>query len=232
MTPHDRQHLEDVMPLYINGRASEKDKTFVDTRLTDPEVAAMLSWHQALADKIRHRVESVSDSVGRAGLMAQIRAQQNADLKKHEGWRSWFSLSRWVAPSFQGAAFAALALVVAGQGALLYRQGIHSSDEYSQVRGVSHEPTALSNATAGKTVVLTINFKDETPEQELRFLLISIGANIIRGPGQLGDYDVMIPADRTQAALDELRKSKWVNDVQAPKSNNPTASAPVKSENH
>jgi hypothetical protein len=69
--------------------------------------------------------------------------------------------------------------------------------------------------------VLKVNFKDETPEHELRLLLISAGATIIQGPGQLGDYVLSVPAERAAAARQELAASKWVNSIR--QVNNPAA---------
>jgi hypothetical protein len=117
-------------------------------------------------------------------------------------------LDRWLRPALQGPVFAGLMLVVAAQSVWLYTTGAH--DHYSAVRGGS---VAISSVNKAQTATLKVNFKDETPEQALRFLLISIGANITQGPGQLGDYDLIVPAHRLPQAMHELGNSKWVNMV-------------------
>jgi hypothetical protein len=222
MTTYDRQRLEDVMPLYINGRASAPDRAFVEGLLHDPEVATMAAWHQGMASKIRRQVEAVSDDIGKAGLMAKINARRHeAEPPRHAtpaspSWKSWFSWGRWL--SLQPAAFAVLMAVVGAQAVF-----IHQSDSVGSPGGdlVSAEPNtpltrgAPSVVTAPQTdvVVFQVNFKDQTTEREMRALLISTGAHIVHGPSQLGDYQVSVPAGRAKAALDELRNSSWVNAV-------------------
>jgi hypothetical protein len=214
MTPDDRKRLEEVMPFYIQARSSAQDRAFLESQLQDPEARAMLEWHRALAEKIRRRVDAVRDDVGHAGLMAAIRAQQkSATVSAPASWKSWLALDRWIAPALQMPAFAALALVVIAQGALLYPRDYADPDGYGSTRG-----SAASAAAAAKRVILKVNFKDETSEQNLRMLLINAGVHIVDGPSQLGDYVLSAPAQRAQEAREILEKSPWVNAVHVVKS--------------
>jgi hypothetical protein len=225
MTTYDRERLEDVMPLYINGRASAPDRAFVEGLLHDPEVATMAAWHQGMAGKIRRQVEAVSNDIGKAGLMAKINARRTATVAAEAprratpaapSWKSWLSWGRWL--SLQPAAFAALMVVVGAQAVF-----IHQSDSVVSPGGdlVTAQPnTPLTRGAQGAVaapqtdvVVFQVNFKDQTTEREMRALLISTGAHIVHGPSQLGDYQVSVPAGRAKAALDELRNSSWVNAV-------------------
>ncbi len=225
MLPHDRQRLEAAMPFYVNGRIDARDRAFIDAHLHEPEVASMLAWHRELAHNIRSQVDAVSDSVGLQGLMEKIHAQQRepaaSPIKSpspvktgaRPGWQRWISLDHWLPPAVQAPTFAALLLVVAAQGVLLYQHGGDDpllGDGYSNVRGTTG---AEGSKAASKTVIFKINFRDETTEQAMRLLLISAGAHIVRGPGQLGDYDVSVPIEQASAAEQILQKSTWVNAV-------------------
>jgi hypothetical protein len=220
MNSIDREHLEEVIALYVNNQASASDKAWIESLMHEPEVVSMLNWHQNLKRVIREERESVDDSVGLAGLMAKIRQSEEVkpatepvspSKKIAEGWwKPWLSLDRWMPSSLQAPAFAALLLVVGAQGVLLYQHGDElgaGEGGYSTLRGASDGPASAKH----KVTMLKVNFKDETPERELRLLLISVGAEIVRGPRQLGDYDVSVPTHRVEAALAALQKSPWVN---------------------
>ena len=199
------------MPFYVNGNANEHDRAFVESMRQDKEVEAMIAWHEALAQKVQSQVNSVNDHIGWAGLISKVRAQNKPASEKSAGWRAWLSADQWIARPIQAPAFAVLALVVVGQSVLLYRQSdMPVVDEgYGAARG---RTTAEVGQTSGRAT-LTINFKDETSEHDMRMLLIATGANIIQGPGQLGDYIVHVPTERADIAVQELRMSKWVNSV-------------------
>ncbi len=212
MTPAERQRLEAVMPFYVNGSADERDRAFVDAMLADGQAQAMLAWHEGLARKVRLDVDAVNDDIGWAALAARVRAQRpEATVRAPSGWRAWFSRDRWPSRALQAPALALLSLVVVGQGVLLYRHGEPPVAEggYGEIRGEAG-PAAVPG---GEAVALKVNFKDEASEHDLRMLLLSTGANIVQGPGQLGDYVLAVPAARAGAAEQELRASKWVNSV-------------------
>ena len=211
MTPSERKRLEAVMPFYVNGSADEHDRAFVEGLRHEVEVQAMLAWHETLAEKVQTQVHAVNDHIGWAQLMGKVRASNKPVAKEVSGWHVWLSLDRWLARPFQGPAFAALALVVVGQSVLLYRNNepLTTDEGYGAVRGQA--PSDLGPVSGREA--LTINFKDETSEHDMRMLLIATGANIVQGPGQLGDYIVHVPADRVDIAFQELRMSKWVNSV-------------------
>lgn len=208
MSPSERRRLEEVLPFYVNGRAGEDDRAFVDRMLQDPSAAAMLAWHQGLAEQVRLDVESAGEGIGWAALAARVRAERRAP--RTGGWRAWLSLDHWLPRPVQAPAFAALAMAVVVQGVLLARGGRHADQEgeYGASRG-----TAATTGTAA-TETLRINFKDETPEHDMRLLLISAGATIVQGPGQLGDYLVSVPAEQAAAARRQFGASRWVNAVQ------------------
>lgn len=217
MNASERRRLEEVLPFYVNGRASGDDRAFVDALLQDPGAAAMLEWHQSLAEHVRLEVEAVDGGIGWAALAEKVRAGRPGQAAPAPsptgGWRGWLCLDRWLPRPLQVPAFAALALAVAVQGVLLSRTGPDTAQEggYGDSRGAAGA-TAAANVPAGSEV-MKVNFKDETPEHDMRLLLISAGATIIQGPGQLGDYLVSVPAERAAAARRELGASRWVNDV-------------------
>jgi hypothetical protein len=220
MNPQDRLRLETLMPIYLKGRAHWRDLTFIETALDDPEVQAMVAWHQGLAQKMASRVNTVSHNIGKAGLMQRIRAQKNTEVvpppvqTKPPRLKKWLVLDNWRLPSWQVPAFAALALVVMAQSALLYQKSQVGMDEYGSTRGAASSPTAMPIDRA----ILKVNFKDETPEQNFRLLLINAGVSIVDGPSQLGDYVLSVPTPRAQEARQMLETSQWVNAVTVVKS--------------
>ena len=211
MTRSERRRLEDVLPFYVNGRASAEDRAFVDALRADPDAASMLNWHSGLAEHVRADVESAPATIGWAALAAKVQAQRQAEASaRGAGWRAWLSLDRWVPRNLQMPAFAVLALAVVGQSLLLSGViGTPLDREYSEVRGEARTAEAGA-ADASAVALLRANFKDETSERDLRLLLVAVGASIVQGPGQLGDYTLSVPADRAAAALRELGQSPWV----------------------
>lgn len=208
MTRSERRRLETVLPFYVNGSANAEDRAFVDALHHDREAGAMLAWHRGLAEHVQADVESASESIGWAALTAKVRAQRQTELAGPSGWRAWLALERWLPRPIQTPAFAVLALMVVAQAALLSDRFANTDPDYSATRGAA--PVATEGTGAA---LLRVNFKDETPERDLRLLLISVGASIVRGPGQLGDYTVSVATDHADAALHELERSDWVVSV-------------------
>lgn len=206
MTRSERRRLETVLPFYVNGSANAEDRAFVDALHQDREASAMLAWHRGLAEHVQADVESASESIGWAALTAKVRAQRQTELARPSGWRAWLALERWLPRPIQTPAFAVLALVVVAQAALLSDR--FADTDYSTIRGAAPVTTDATGAT-----LLRANFKDETPERDLRLLLISVGASIVQGPGQLGDYMLSVSSERADAALHELERSDWVVSV-------------------
>ena len=209
MTASERRRLEAVLPFYLNGRADAADRAFVEALQSDPQASAMLAWHRSLAERVAADVESAPANIGWAALMGKVQAERAARQAPATGWRAWLALERWLPRPVQMPAFAVLALAVVVQGALLgglWPQGdaATAEPEYSAVRGI--EPVAATPSAA----LLRVSFKDETSERDLRLLLVGVGANIVQGPGQLGDYTLAVPMERADAALAEMSRSEWV----------------------
>lgn len=214
MTPAQRARFEAVLPFYVNGSADVQDRAFVDALLDDAEARDMLTWHEGLARKVRSQVDSVGDDIGLAALMRKVYVHRSAAAAPRPalGQAWWTSLKGCLSQGrrLQVPALAVLALVVVGQGILLHRlgDGLADDGELGAIRGVAPAAELID-----KGAVLKVNFKDDTSEHDLRMLLIATGANIVQGPGQLGDYLVSVPSNRANAALQELKTSKWVNAV-------------------
>jgi len=123
----------------------------------------------------------------------------------HAGGKPWKppKRMRW----FYGA-FAAqtLCLVWLAAGLLpsLQHKGESITDEPAQYRSVG--------APAGY-VQLVVNFAPDTAEKSIRGLLLSIDANIISGPNQLGEYRISVAGNVADAALKKLQASNMVENV-------------------
>jgi hypothetical protein len=64
-----------------------------------------------------------------------------------------------------------------------------------------------STGPQSKAVVFIIAFDPDTPESQIRTLLLKAGATIIDGPRQLGDYRVSVPANRAEFAKQLFEES-------------------------
>jgi len=107
-------------------------------------------------------------------------------------------------------AMAVAATVVVAQagiiGALLVAQQGGEDAEFATVRSV--DPGQVVSGP-----VLQVSFRPETSEADLRALLVGIGGTLVGGPGQLGNYLVIVPPGRVEQASRQLAANRLVEDV-------------------
>jgi hypothetical protein len=198
----DRFH--DLLPWHINGTLEKDQREWVDQYVSGhPQARAELRWHESLQTKMRENVPSVSPDIGLDRFMARIRQEHRAKtptlMQRLNAFFSGFGMT----PAF--AATAVLVLVQAGVIANLLLQRSHLEEDYSAVRSLP-APIAVGP-------VLQVSFKPEATEREIRLLLVSIGARLVGGPGQLGNYILQVPAEATDAAAKKLQASQAVDVV-------------------
>ncbi len=109
----------------------------------------------------------------------------------------------WWNAFFPQLSYAALALIFIQGGVIAYLLAQQRETPYSDIRSPTVSPT-----TATPSII--VNFQDGTSERDMRMLLIRLGAKIVAGPSQLGDYEFAVEADRMEETLAELRKNSIV----------------------
>jgi hypothetical protein len=108
-------------------------------------------------------------------------------------------------PRYAFATIATLAVVqFAVIGGLVQERG----DEYADTRARPVVP-----APAGPFI--RVSLRPTATEADVRFLLVSVGASIVGGPTQLGDYYLYVPRERVDAVVRQLRQSRVVDQAEA-----------------
>jgi hypothetical protein len=198
-----KQRLDELMPWYVSGRIDGQDRAWVERVISEhPTAHAELNWHRVVQEAVREDVESLPAGAGLQRLLARVRAEEAAKpswlARLREGWAKLAS-----GPAF---AFAAVLVVVqAGViGVLLSQEA--GQTEFAQTRSLAPEHAAPEP-------VLQVTFKPDVTERDMRLLLARIGGRFIDGPGQLGDYIVLVPVRQIELARQQLEESRLVEQV-------------------
>ncbi len=199
----------ELLPWYVNGTIDPADRAWVDAQLrSHPEAAAELRWYQSLQVLIRENEPAVPADIGIDKAFAKIRrdeegsrriaaarkAQEPSVGERIKGWLAGFGLTP---------ALTAAAAVIAIQGVFLFNMARETGGSYTEIRA-----THPGNAAAG--TMLKINFRPDAREAEIRMLLIDIHGSLVGGPGQLGDYFIVVPKERADAVEVKLKTSTLV----------------------
>ena len=84
---------------------------------------------------------------------------------------------------------------------------------YSASENDANEVRALKASVAKEGPMLKINFAPDAKEADIRHLLMSVQGRLAGGPGQLGDYFVVVPAGKEAAIADKLKSNPIVQAV-------------------
>ncbi|EHR71440.1 hypothetical protein BurJ1DRAFT_2611 [Burkholderiales bacterium JOSHI_001] len=194
------ERLQDLLPWYANGRISAADRAWVDEQLAvDPLARAQLAWHRSLRERMQEAAPAVSDSIGLDQAMSRIRADKQA---AGGGWAE--RLTAWLGLR-PGVALAGLALVALQGGFILHlmNEQKEAASEIRAVRAIEVEERPM----------LKLNFAPDAKESDIRMLLMSVQGRLAGGPGQLGDYYVVVPDGKEDAAAEQLRANPIVQAV-------------------
>jgi anti-sigma factor RsiW len=171
---------DDLLFAYAAGALDPAGRARVEAMLAaDPRLRQRLAWYAAVCDGVTDALPPLANLPAADEIVARIRGGA-----RKPGFFAWLA-----GPALRPvAAFAALLIVV--QGAII---GMLAGEraEMQAVRSV---------ALPAKTVVLVVAFDPDTPESEIRALLLKAGATIVDGPRQLGDYRIAVPANRAEFA--------------------------------
>jgi anti-sigma factor RsiW len=197
-----RRQFDELVPWYVTGELPAPERAQVERYLAQhPEANAELAWHRSMASAVDRHYSRLPESAGWSGLEQRLRADRIARAAAPRTWSE--RLFDWLGGAALRPASALAALAIVGQaaviGMLVWNQQT-AVPEHSIVRGA---PSAAEKA-------LQVRFRQSAAEQELRALLSSVGARIVDGPDQLGDYVLLPKAGSVQALHDALKQSELV----------------------
>jgi hypothetical protein len=197
-----RQHFQELLPWHVNGTLDPDQRVWVENYVrTHPDAKAELVWNESLQSKFQARMPTVAADAGWDTLQQRIRQERRAAAPSIlEKITKFFGGIR-LTPALTTAA--AVILVQAGViGTLLKHGDPDNAGNKDIYRNVGTAPYT------GPVVAVT--FKEAATEKELRQLLRSVDASIISGPGQLGNYILLIPGGRINDAAKLLQANSLV----------------------
>ncbi len=194
-----RDRFDELLPWYVNGSLGAEDREWVEKYLVEhPEARAELDWHQSLGARIQGNAPAVPATIGLARAMTLIRGDRPTISERITAFFGMLG----VRPV---AAFAGLAIFAV--------QGVFILNLLNASREGDVEMRAIKATTADEGPMLKLNFAPDAKEAEIRHLLLSIQGRLAGGPGQLGDYFVVVPAGKEAAVADRLRANPIVQAV-------------------
>ena len=188
-----------MLACYVNGTLSARERCEVEGQLdAHPACRNELAFFEALRKEIRNGVPTISPDLGLERTLARIRSEP----RPAPGWFGRFFQAGFT-PRL--AYSLGIAMIVLQAGAIGYL-AIERGDEYSETRARTASAPAVGP-------FVKVSFRPDVKESDIRFLLIGLGASIVGGPSQLGDYFLYLEPKRTDWAAQHLRQSGIVDSV-------------------
>ena len=210
-----KNRFDELLPFYVNGTLSDADRSWFDSYVQEhPQAAAELHWCKTLQTKIREDQPAVSSEVGMERALRRIRtegpaaqaARRAATPSTAERLRDWFA-SLVPQPMLRPAFVGALAVVALQTVVIVQMAATSDDDDASQMRAIP------GTSVVEQGPYLKVNFKGEAREADIRMLLVEAHGSLAAGPGQLGDYYVLVPAAQVAAVSDKFKASGIVDAV-------------------
>jgi hypothetical protein len=202
-SPDARRQFEELLPWFLNGTLTERDRDWVERYLLEhPEAQAELRWTQTLQGSVRESVQVVAPELGLDELLRRIRAESTTK-GKHTADLGWFDrLSQFFTTLRFTPVFTLAAVLILAQAGII---GGLMHERY-QTRLEAPGSAAFRSYPGWPSTpagpLLRITFKSDATESDMRKLLLQIRGSIVSGPNQLGDYLVEVET----SALDEASK--------------------------
>ena len=194
-----KDRFDELLPWYVNGSLDAEDREWVDRYLAQhPEARPELDWTRSLSTRLRDGAPAVAPTMGLERTMERIRGKRPT-LADRVGA---FLDSLGMRPA---AAFAGLAIFAVQGGFIL-----HLLDS---AREDATEMRSLRAVASDDRPMLKLNFAPDAPEAAIRHLLVSVQGHLAGGPGQLGDYYVVVPAGQEAAIAERLKTEPIVQAV-------------------
>lgn len=194
-----KQRFDELLPWYANGTLGEEDRAWVDRYLDEhPEARAELEWYRSLSQRLHDAAPAVPETIGLARAMTLIRGDRPTWSERVSSFFAGFGLR-------PATAFAGLAIFAVQSGVILNLVSAAREDE-SEIR-------ALRASTVEDGPMLKLNFAPDAQEAQIRHLLMSVQGHLAGGPGQLGDYFVVVPRGQEEAIAARLKTNPIVSAV-------------------
>lgn len=191
--------FDELLPWYVNGSLSAEDTAWVERHLAEhPEARAELDWHRSLSTRIQDNAPAVPATIGLARAMTLIRGDRPTFAERVTAFFGALGMR-------PGVAFAGLAIVAIQGGFIL--------NLLNTTREDAVEMRALKATATNEGPMLKLNFAPEAKEAEIRHLLMAVQGRLAGGPGQLGDYYVVVPAGKEAAVAEQLKSNPIVQAV-------------------
>ncbi len=193
------ERFDELLPWYVNGSLGAQDRDWVERYVAEhPEAQAELDWHRSLSARMHDSAPAVPANIGLAKTMKRIGAERPTLLAR--------LFTFFGTPSLRPAtAFAGLA-IIAAQGVFIVNLMNTAQEDAAEMRA----PRAM---VTDDRPMLKLNFAPDAKESEIRHLLISVQGHLAGGPGQLGDYFVVVPAGKEAAIAEQLKANPIVQAV-------------------
>ena len=196
MTEH---RFDEMVAWYVNGTLNADDRAWFESYLTQhPEAASEVEWYRSLQRRMHDNAPAVPATIGLAKAMTLIRGDQPTFAERFMALFGFLQMR----PAM---ALAGLA-IIAVQGGVILQMYNASENDANEVR-------ALKASVAKEGPMLKINFAPDAKEVDIRHLLMSVQGRLAGGPGQLGDYFVVVPAGKEAAIADKLKSNPIVQAV-------------------
>lgn len=191
-----KQRFEELLPWYANGSLGEEDRAWVERYLDEhPESRAQLEWYRSFGQSLRESAPAVPETIGLARTLTMIRGDRPTWNERVSAFLAGFGLR-------PATAFAGLA-VFAIQGGVILNLLHDAREDASEIR-------ALRASTVTDGPMLKVNFAADAKEAQIRHLLVSVQGRLAGGPGQLGDYYIVVPRGQEEAIAARLKDNPIV----------------------
>lgn len=186
-----KQRFDELLPFYANGTLGDEDRAWVDRYLAEhPESRAELDWYLSLSERLRDSAPAVPDTIGLARAMTLVHGDRPTFSERVASFFGVFGLRP--ATAFAGLAIFAL------QGGLILNLLDEAQDDATEIR-------SLRASVTDEGPMLKLNFAPDAKEAEIRMLLVKVQGQLAGGPGQLGDYYIVVPKGSEAAIAAQLQ---------------------------
>jgi anti-sigma-K factor RskA len=193
------ERFDELAPWYVNGSLGAEERAWVENYLVEhPEARAELDWYRSLSKRMQDNAPAVPATIGLARAMTLIRGDRPTLAERFTAFFGTLGMR-------PATAFAGLA-IVAVQGGFILSLLDTTREDAVEIR-------ALKATTTDEGPMLKLNFAPDAKESEIRHLLMSVQGRLAGGPGQLGDYFVVVPKGKEAAIADQLKANPIVQAV-------------------
>jgi hypothetical protein len=194
------ERFEQLLPFYVNGTLGAEDRAWIEAHVAEhADARTELDACRSMQSRIVHSGPSVSPTIGLDRVMTRIRGEQPSLVDRIAAFLGLSGMR-------SATVFAGLAIIAVQAGVIFSLMQDRPEDDLAGLR--APRATAVEDGP-----MLKVNFAPDAKEADIRHLLMSVQGRLVGGPGQLGDYFVVVPAGKEAALADQVRQSPIVQAV-------------------